>query len=52
MSMDVVITQKGFMKKVLPLSIVIGDNLHYGTYDGMRINPDVIEADEIMVLPT
>ena len=49
MSMDVVITQKGFMKKVLPLSIIIGDNLHYGTYDGMRINPDVIEADEIMV---
>ena len=49
MSIDVVMKQKGFLKKVLPLSIIIKENLAYGTYDGMRIEPDIIKDNEIML---
>ena len=33
MSIDVVIRQKGFFKKILPLSVILGDHLVGGTYD-------------------
>jgi hypothetical protein len=33
MSIDIVIRQKGFFKKILPLSVILGDHLVGGTYD-------------------
>lgn len=33
MSIDVIIRQKGFFKKALPLSVILGDHLVGGTYD-------------------
>lgn len=36
MSIDVTIRQKGFLKKTLPLEIILGDELGYGEYDGLR----------------
>lgn len=39
MSIDIVIKQKGIIKKKLPLSVIIGKQLHYGEFDGMRLNP-------------
>ena len=38
MSVDLTITQKGLFKKTLPLSVILGDRLHYGSYDaGWRL---------------
>lgn len=42
MSIDIVITQKALIKKTLPLSIILGDELKYGAFDGFRLDPDVI----------
>ena len=42
MSIDVTITQKSLIKKTLPLNIILGDELKYGAFDGMRLDPDVI----------
>lgn len=38
MSIDIVIKQKGILKKALPLEIILGSELHYGNYDGIRLN--------------
>lgn len=39
MSIDVVITQKGLFKKTLPLQVILGSELSYGSYDfGFRLN--------------
>ena len=33
MSVDLTITQKGLFPKTLPLSVILGDRLRYGSYD-------------------
>jgi len=47
MSIDVSIKQKGFFKKVMPLNIILDNNLNFGTYgdDGIRFIEDEMEAD-------
>ncbi len=40
MSIDVIIRQKGFFKKTLPLSVILGDSLACGVYEaGYRLDP-------------
>ena len=36
MSLDLTILQKGIIKKTLPLSVILGDRLHYGSFDESR----------------
>lgn len=49
MSIDVVITQKGLFKKTLPLQVILGDELSYGSYDfGFRLN--VGQRDEFELI--
>lgn len=49
MSIDVVITQKGLFKKTLPLQIILGSELSYGSYDfGFRLN--VEQRDEFELI--
>lgn len=49
MSIDVTIRQKGFFKKELPLKVILGNNLSYGTFDGLRLETGVIKGDEFIV---
>ena len=50
MSIEVVIKQKGFFKKDLPMEIILGDDLTYGTYDwGNRIQPKVMGKNGFVV---
>ena len=46
MSIDIRITQKGLLKKTLPLHVITGSDLCYGTSDGMKLkeNDRVIAA--------
>lgn len=46
MSIDVTIRQKGFFKKELPLKVILGNNLSCGTFDGLRLETDVIKGNE------
>lgn len=49
MSIDVVITQKGLFKKTLPLQVILGSDLSYGSYDfGFRLN--VEQRDEFELI--
>lgn len=50
MSIDIVIRQKGFFKKPLPLSVILGDSLACGVYEaGGRLNPGAWQGGEIAV---
>lgn len=50
MSIDIIIKQKGFSKKTLPLSVLTGGELAYGTYEnGYRLSVGKIEGEEIML---
>ena len=49
MSIDIRITQKGLFKKALPLKVIIGSDLHYGTSDGMRMKENDLSSDEIIL---
>lgn len=40
MSVEITIKQKGFFKKSLPLEVILGNNLKYGAYDGLRLARD------------
>ena len=53
MSVDLTITQKGLFKKTLPLSVILGDRLHYGSYDdSWRLkNGELAEREFIAYLP-
>lgn len=48
MSIDVIIRQKGFFKRALPLSVILGDSLSWGVYEaGWRLDQDVcLDTDE------
>lgn len=48
MSIDVTIRQKSLMKKELPLKVILGNNLSYGTFDGLRLVPGVINGNEFI----
>ena len=39
MSIDVSITQKGLIKRALPFHVILGDDLSYGAFDGLRLSP-------------
>lgn len=49
MSIDVIIKQKGIFKKDLPIKVILGNNLSYGTFDGLRLKRGVIDGDEFIV---
>ena len=50
MSIDIVIRQKGFFKKPLPLSVILGDQLACGVYDGhFRLEEGATDGGEIAV---
>lgn len=49
MSIDIRITQKGLFKKTLPLKVITGSDLHYGTSDGMRLKENDLSSDEIIL---
>lgn len=47
MSVDLTITQKGLFKKTLPLTVILGDRLHYGSYDaGWRMEQGKLAENE------
>ena len=47
MSIDVVIKQKGLFRKDMPLEIILGKDLHYGSFsDGLRLEPDKLGETE------
>ena len=46
MSIDVIIRQKGFFKKTLPLSVILGDSLSCGVYEaGYRLDQEDWERE-------
>ena len=47
MSLELTIQQKGFAKKTLPLSVILGDKLSYGSYDyAWRLEYDKLSERE------
>lgn len=48
MSIDVAIKQKGFFKKALPLSVILGNELQYGSYEGMSLRPNKMGEGEFI----
>ena len=51
MSIDVIIRQKGFFKKALPLSVILGDSLACGVYEaGFRLNPGEWRSEDGEIL--
>ena len=49
MSIDIRITQKGLLKKTLPLHVITGPDLHYGISDGMKLKENDLSSDEIIL---
>lgn len=50
MSIDIRITQKGLLKKTLPLHVITGSDLCYGTSDGMKLKENDLSSDEIICI--
>lgn len=48
MSVEITIKQKGFFKKPLPLEVILGNNLKYGAYDGLRLAHDEMGNGEFV----
>lgn len=48
MAIDVLIKQKLFGNKTMPLEIILGDNLHYGTYEQDRLNTGELGEGEFI----
>lgn len=49
MSIDITVKQKGLSKKDLTMSVLLGGSLSYGSPDGPRLKPDVIEGEEFII---
>lgn len=49
MSIDITIKQKGFFKKTLPLSVILGSDLKYGAFVNDALIKDTIGEDEIVI---
>ncbi len=48
MGIDITIRQKAAKKKALPLEVILGENLVYGAFDGLRTNPGEMGAREFV----
>lgn len=48
MSIDISIKQKGFLKKTMPLEVILGAELHYGKFDGLRLAMDEMDEGEFI----
>lgn len=48
MSIEVTITQKGIFKKTLPLETIIGNELKYGEFDGLRLDEGKLGESEFI----
>lgn len=46
MSVEITIHQRRLFKKQLPLQVLTGSKLRYGTFDGMRIQPSGLPQDD------
>ena len=51
MSIDVSIKQKGLWKKVMPFEVILGEELAFGSTDGMRLIPDQLDGEIILYNP-
>lgn len=52
MSIEVTIRQKGLFKKALPFNVIVGKELKYGRFDGLRLSPGELgEAEFIFYHP-
>ena len=49
MSVEVVIKQKLFGKKTMPLEVILGEDLYYGNYENDCLNVGEMGAEEILV---
>lgn len=49
MSIDIAIRQKGLFKKTLPLSVITGGNLKYGTFNGKYLEEGRSDTGELIV---
>ena len=49
MSLEVVIKQKLFGKKTMPLEVILGEELYYGNYENDCLNVGEMGAEEILV---
>lgn len=49
MAIDVLIKQKLFGSKTMPLEVILGDNLHYGNFVNDRLNVGELGENEIVV---
>lgn len=48
MSIEMKIRQKGILKKEMPLEIIVGKELRYGRYDGLRLEQDALGETEFI----
>ena len=49
MSLDLTIRQKGIIKKTLPISVILGDRLHFGSYDyAWRLEYEKLSENEFI----
>ncbi|MCH5343983.1 MAG: DUF4299 family protein [Acetatifactor sp.] len=48
MSIEVTIRQKGLFKKALPLDVIVGKELKYGCFDGLRLSPGELGETEFI----
>ena len=49
MSIDIRITQKGLRKRTLPLEVITGGTLVYGSGDGTKFEEGNLEGEEILL---
>lgn len=45
MSIEITIKQKGLFKKELPFHVIVGSELKYGNFDGLRLDEDKVGED-------
>ena len=48
MSIDVVIKQRNFIKKKLPLAVILGDDLQYGAFENDHLNVGVVDKNDFL----
>ncbi len=48
MSVDITIRQKGLLKKTLPLTVILGEKLQYGAFDGVALEVGKLAENEFV----
>lgn len=48
MSIDVVVKQKGLFKSRIPLSVILGDSLAFGSFDGVQLDTGKVHGDTVI----